>query len=113
VFITTSTFTPRATTIGIKTIDGDQLETMERRAKWRRFVRFFSFSLILSAVAIRPLSSGSAAHSSAGDSVVGGADPDDAPEGGIVEGSSEAANGRSGCDGDEISSASSPELVLT
>lgn len=32
VFITTNTFTPRATTIGIKTLDGKQLRRLERMA---------------------------------------------------------------------------------
>ncbi len=32
VFITTSTYAPRSTTIGIKTIDGTQLQRMERNA---------------------------------------------------------------------------------
>lgn len=39
-FITTSTYTPRATTIGIKTIDGNQLEALELRSKVFKFVRW-------------------------------------------------------------------------
>jgi hypothetical protein len=34
IFITTSTYTPRATTIGIRTIDGTQLRHLERGALW-------------------------------------------------------------------------------
>ena len=34
IFITTSTYTPRATTIGIRTIDGAQLAALERGAIW-------------------------------------------------------------------------------
>jgi hypothetical protein len=37
-FVTTSTFTPRATTIGIRTMDGKQLEAWERRAKLRSYI---------------------------------------------------------------------------
>lgn len=33
-FITNSTYVPRATTLGIKTVDGKQLAQLERRAKW-------------------------------------------------------------------------------
>jgi len=35
IFITTSTFTPRATTIGVNTIDGAQLKKMEKSARIR------------------------------------------------------------------------------
>lgn len=36
VFVTTSTYSPRATTIGIRTVDGTQLREWERRvARWR------------------------------------------------------------------------------
>lgn len=35
IFITTSTYVPRARTIGIKTIDGKQLKTLERTAWFR------------------------------------------------------------------------------
>jgi hypothetical protein len=37
VFITTSTFSPRATTIGIRCIDGEQLQRLEKRAYRRRW----------------------------------------------------------------------------
>jgi hypothetical protein len=42
IFITTSTFTPRATTIGVKTIDGTQLRRMERTARVRGLLRMGS-----------------------------------------------------------------------
>jgi hypothetical protein len=43
-FITSSSFVPRATTIGIKTIDGKELESMEKQAHrkiWTRRLLFF------------------------------------------------------------------------
>jgi hypothetical protein len=43
IFITTSTFVPRALTIGIKTIDGSQLRRLERIASVVRVVRFFFY----------------------------------------------------------------------
>ena len=46
-FITTSTFVPRATTIGIRTVDGEELSRMEKRALFVRFKKMISFSSLL------------------------------------------------------------------
>jgi len=46
-FITTSYYVPRATTIGIKTVDGKQLVRMEKRAIYVRFSRYLIYLLLL------------------------------------------------------------------
>lgn len=46
IFITTSYYTPRATTIGIKTIDGEQLKSLEKRAVYYGAMRLIGISLV-------------------------------------------------------------------
>ena len=48
IFITTSTYVPRATTIGIRTVDGDQLLEMEKKAIYVRMGKYLNYFLILS-----------------------------------------------------------------
>ncbi|GAM27480.1 hypothetical protein SAMD00019534_106560, partial [Acytostelium subglobosum LB1] len=48
-FITSSSYTPRATTIGIRTVDGEQLRRMERWALWVGGAKF-TFYVCLSIV---------------------------------------------------------------
>lgn len=45
-FVTTSTYTPRATTIGIRTIDGEGLQRWERRVRIQKRVRQLLHSVI-------------------------------------------------------------------
>ena len=50
IFITTSSYVPRAKTIGIKTIDGEELKILEKKAKGRKFkilISWFFFILPL------------------------------------------------------------------
>jgi hypothetical protein len=55
-FVTTSTFTPRATTIGIRTIDGAQLNVWERKANrqaaMRRLCIAIAYALLLGTLSI-------------------------------------------------------------
>eukprot|EP01116_Phalansterium_solitarium_P023746 TRINITY_DN8482_c0_g2_i2.p2 TRINITY_DN8482_c0_g2~~TRINITY_DN8482_c0_g2_i2.p2 ORF type:complete len:196 (-),score=61.83 TRINITY_DN8482_c0_g2_i2:154-741(-) len=44
-FVTTSTYVPRATTIGVLCLDGNDLRILERRAKISGFSRFAAFAL--------------------------------------------------------------------
>jgi hypothetical protein len=49
-FITTSYYTPRATTIGIKTIDGTQLDKLERRAVYYGILKGIGLGAVLIAL---------------------------------------------------------------
>eukprot|EP01113_Clastostelium_recurvatum_P000718 TRINITY_DN10324_c0_g1_i2.p1 TRINITY_DN10324_c0_g1~~TRINITY_DN10324_c0_g1_i2.p1 ORF type:complete len:217 (-),score=49.37 TRINITY_DN10324_c0_g1_i2:147-797(-) len=46
-FVTTSTFSPRATTIGIKTVDGTQLRQWERRATMIGLMRIVGYTFLV------------------------------------------------------------------
>lgn len=51
-FVTTSTYSPRATTIGIKCIDGTELKNWESKAKYLKRRRFSRNLLLLSSLSL-------------------------------------------------------------